>query len=316
MIKKFFINIFLFFDKHGYITFLLWTLITLFPVNLMISSAFFACYPDHSSYFYVSDFSSVLNESTEKFIIEEAEKLENLTKAQVVVATVPETNGLSIESYSLNLANQWGIGDKEKNNGILILFKTDKDDKKVRIEVGRGLEGDITDARAGRILDDYVVIAKNEGKWNMAAWNAFVAVEKALYEIYSLDEPASLVFMKGEPASSTESTMADVPFKMTENPEYAPGFFEHSITIFISFFLTSISYIIIFVGILTTIIEEIAHDIYVNSAIYKIVGHSGGSSYSGGRSSSSRSHSSRSSSSGRSSRRGGGGGFGGGGASR
>lgn len=57
-----------------------------------------------------------------------------------------------LEGYSIKVARAWGIGDKEKDNGVLILVA--KDDKKMRIEVGRGLEGDLTDLRSGRIIRD------------------------------------------------------------------------------------------------------------------------------------------------------------------
>lgn len=55
-----------------------------------------------------------------------------------------------LEGYSLKVAREWGVGDKNKNNGILVLIV--KNDRKARIEVGRGLEGDLTDVESGRII--------------------------------------------------------------------------------------------------------------------------------------------------------------------
>lgn len=57
-----------------------------------------------------------------------------------------------LEGYSIKVARAWGIGDKDKDNGVLILVV--KNDHKMRIEVGKGLEGDLTDLRAGRIVRD------------------------------------------------------------------------------------------------------------------------------------------------------------------
>ena len=57
----------------------------------------------------------------------------------------------SIEEYSLRVAREWGIGTKKANNGVLLLVV--KDDRRVRIEVGTGLEGALPDARAGRIIE-------------------------------------------------------------------------------------------------------------------------------------------------------------------
>ena len=56
----------------------------------------------------------------------------------------------SLEEYSLKVARQWGIGDKKKSNGVLLLIA--KNDRKMRIEVGNGMESSLTDARASQII--------------------------------------------------------------------------------------------------------------------------------------------------------------------
>ena len=56
----------------------------------------------------------------------------------------------SLEEYSLKVARQWGVGDKKKSNGVLLLIA--KNDRKMRIEVGNGMEGSLTDARASQII--------------------------------------------------------------------------------------------------------------------------------------------------------------------
>ena len=60
----------------------------------------------------------------------------------------------SLEEYSLKVARQWGVGDKKKSNGVLLLIA--KNDRKMRIEVGNGMEGSLTDARASRIIRDTI----------------------------------------------------------------------------------------------------------------------------------------------------------------
>jgi len=69
---------------------------------------------------------------------------------QIAVAVVDST-GNAIENYSIDLARYWGIGDKEKDNGVLILIALN--DRALRIEVGSGVEGELTDVTAGRIVD-------------------------------------------------------------------------------------------------------------------------------------------------------------------
>jgi len=84
--------------------------------------------------------------------------LDEKTTAELVVVTVPTLDGAPIQDYSLKLANAWGIGKSDKNNGCLMLAVADNllADKpgRVRIDVGRGLEGRLNDAKCGRVLDD------------------------------------------------------------------------------------------------------------------------------------------------------------------
>ena len=68
-----------------------------------------------------------------------------------------------LEGYSLKVARGWGIGEKDTSNGVLLLIV--KDDRKLRIEVGRGLEGDLTDVRANRITRNVITPKFKEGKY-------------------------------------------------------------------------------------------------------------------------------------------------------
>lgn len=149
-----------------------------------------SAYPAATKEFYVADYAHVLQDKSILHILKEAKNLELKTKAQVVVATVPNTHVDSLERYSINLANYWQIGDKQLDNGILILFTTDE--PHVRIEVGRGLEGVLPDGKAGRLLDKYAVNAKNAHLWDQAAVDTFNAVCRLLYKAYNLEVPNNL----------------------------------------------------------------------------------------------------------------------------
>jgi uncharacterized protein len=74
---------------------------------------------------------------------------------QIAVAVVKTTGDTSLEDYSIDLARKWGVGQKGKDNGVLLLIAYD--DRKVRIEVGRGLEGQLTDLDSGRIIREQIV---------------------------------------------------------------------------------------------------------------------------------------------------------------
>ncbi len=83
---------------------------------------------------------------------------------QIGILIIPTLgNDEYLEGYSLKVAREWGIGEKGKSNGVLLLIA--KDDRKLRIEVGRGLEGDLTDVRANRIIRNVITPKFKEGKY-------------------------------------------------------------------------------------------------------------------------------------------------------
>lgn len=103
--------------------------------------------------FYVNDFANVINETNEKEILSRGIALKDKTTAQVVVVTVESLNGLTPSDYATRLGNEWGVGDKEKDNGIVILLSTEE--REIFISVGYGLEGALPDSKTGRIIDRY-----------------------------------------------------------------------------------------------------------------------------------------------------------------
>lgn len=77
------------------------------------------------------------------------------TTNQFVIATVKSLENVSIEEYSLELARHWQLGQKDKNNGVLLLVAPNE--REVRIEVGYGLEGVLTDAMAGYVIENFII---------------------------------------------------------------------------------------------------------------------------------------------------------------
>ncbi|PYY82483.1 TPM domain-containing protein [Pseudomonas sp. TKO26] len=103
----------------------------------------------------VVDSAQLLTPSAQVYLTQMLERLEQSTTDQVVVVTVPSLGGYSIEEFGLQLGRHWGIGQKDKNNGVLLLVA--KDDRQVRIEVGYGLEGRIDDIWAHLIINDSII---------------------------------------------------------------------------------------------------------------------------------------------------------------
>lgn len=106
--------------------------------------------PKPTSEFFVNDYADVLDNETERYICDLGKTYYEGGGTQVVVLTMKSIENSSVEEFSLSTARQWGIGDKEKDNGVLILLVLDSHD--IRIEVGYGLEGVLNDGKCGRII--------------------------------------------------------------------------------------------------------------------------------------------------------------------
>ena len=104
---------------------------------------------------YIYDEDNIIDDDVEEKLNKMLVELEKKSEVEFVVVSVESLLDRSIEDYANNLFNTLGIGKKEKDNGLLLLFS--RSDKKVRLEIGRGLEGCLNDSKCGRILDDYFV---------------------------------------------------------------------------------------------------------------------------------------------------------------
>lgn len=82
---------------------------------------------------------------------------------QLGILMIPSLEGRSLEEYSIEVARKWGIGEKTKNNGVLLIIA--KSDRQLRIEVGNGLEGELTDAESGRIIRNTITPLFKNGKF-------------------------------------------------------------------------------------------------------------------------------------------------------
>jgi uncharacterized protein len=99
------------------------------------------------------------------------------TSTQIAIVTVRTTGDYDISETALKILRDWGVGSKEKNNGLVILAAID--DRKVRIETGYGLEGAVPDAIANRIIDQIIVPNFREGHYYQGLDQAVNAIEKA-----------------------------------------------------------------------------------------------------------------------------------------
>jgi uncharacterized protein len=111
----------------------------------------------------VVDTAGLLTPAQQQALSQKLEALEKASTRQLVVATVPDLQGYAIEDYGYKLGRAWGIGQKGANNGALLLVA--KNDRKVRIEAGYGLEPILTDAFNKDVIDEKIVPAFKAGDY-------------------------------------------------------------------------------------------------------------------------------------------------------
>lgn len=133
---------------------LAWLLVGLFGLVVLASAAFAQSltFPELSGR--VVDDAKILDAATRRALTEKLAALEDKTTDQFVVVTLKSLQGQTIETYGYQLGRHWGIGQKGKNNGVLLIVAPNE--RKVRIEVGYGLEGTLTDALTKVIIENAI----------------------------------------------------------------------------------------------------------------------------------------------------------------
>ena len=112
----------------------------------------------------VTDEAGVLSAETAARLTALLRQHEDSTSNQVAVLTIATLEGEPLESYSMRVVDTWKLGRKERDNGVLLLVV--RDDRKVRIEVGRGLEGNLPDITCGLIIRNVILPRFREGDYD------------------------------------------------------------------------------------------------------------------------------------------------------
>jgi uncharacterized protein len=118
--------------------------------------------PDNDGW--VTDLAGMLTAEQERAMEALMESYKAGSGHEIALLTVPTLGGLSLERYALQVAREWGIGGEETNEGALLLVA--KGERKIRIEVGRGLEGRITDSISGRIIRNVIAPEFKQGRFH------------------------------------------------------------------------------------------------------------------------------------------------------
>ena len=135
---------------------------------------------------YVGDYANVLTERTEQYIIAENQKLAEATGAQIVVITVDFLDGMEIEDYAYTIFNDWGIGDAEQNNGLLLLLAIGEENYYAM--QGEGLERVLSGGMLDDYLYDYLEDDFAAGDYDAGVQDVFDAFLGWFYAYYDLSD--------------------------------------------------------------------------------------------------------------------------------
>ena len=165
----------------------------LFFICLVVTSTFADAQINFSApQGYVNDYAKILS-------VEQVIKLNNIlyqfeqqTSNQVVVATFDSLYGQPLENFSLKLSEHWKIGSSKHDNGVLLLII--KNDHKIRIEVGYGLEGALTDATSSSIIRNQITPFFKKNDYASGVENGVVAILQAIKGEYKSENIADSNF--------------------------------------------------------------------------------------------------------------------------
>lgn len=146
--------------KRNIITYILFVLLGVSANSIIAQDTEFPQRPQPPRI--VNDFADMLSGAEEQQLEQKLVQFNRQTSSQIAVVTLDDLRGHPIDDYAFRLGEEWGIGMKEKDNGILILISPER--QKVTIATGYGLEGAVPDATAQRIIDNE--IAPNFRKGN------------------------------------------------------------------------------------------------------------------------------------------------------
>lgn len=132
---------------------------------------------------YVNDHADLIPSDLELKMENYLREFERSDSTQVAVLTIPSLAGEALDEYSLKVAETWALGQKNKDNGVLLLVA--KEERKIKIEVGYGLEGKLTDLMAGRIIDNEIAPYFKQGNFEggiIAAINGIASAVRGEYK--------------------------------------------------------------------------------------------------------------------------------------
>jgi len=158
----------------------------------------------------INDYANIISPAYENEIAKQLQQLEQTDSTQVVVLTIKSLEGDSLEDFSIRVAEKWKIGQKKLDNGAILLVS--RDDRKIRIETGYGLEGKLTDLISGRIIRDAMAPEFRLGKYYQGILKGVLAISSVVKGEYAATAETAkrrtcLLYTSPSPRDVEESRM-------------------------------------------------------------------------------------------------------------
>jgi uncharacterized protein len=135
---------------------------------------------------HVNDYAHVLSKQATEDLERRLAEFEQSDSTQIVVLTIPSLEGESLEEFSIKVAEKWKVGWKGVDNGAILLIA--RDDRKLRIEVGRGLEGKLTDLVSGRIIRNNITPRFRAGDFDNGVRDGVEAIVEVVRGEYKAED--------------------------------------------------------------------------------------------------------------------------------
>ncbi len=134
----------------------------------------------------VTDEAQMLSQGTRAQLENSLAELEKTDSTQIAVLTIPSLEGENLEEFSLKTAEKWQLGHDGRDNGVLLLIA--RKERKIRIEVGYGLEGVLTDLTAGRIIRNVIVPRFRSGNVDQGVIDGITAISAAVHGEFKAED--------------------------------------------------------------------------------------------------------------------------------
>ena len=141
-------------------------------------------FPKPTEFKYVNDYANVIDSDSAQYIFSVGKELEDKTGAQATVVVINSLEGETIEAYANGIFRDWGIGQEEKNNGLLILLSMEE--RQWRVEVGTGIEGAVTDIYSSRVMNDFAVPKFQQNQYGQGLREAYSVLADNIAKEYAV----------------------------------------------------------------------------------------------------------------------------------